>query len=65
MTAANMISFMNDKMIEVGSPLVFPVEPVAPEFNGISFFFLCIVASISLLGLVGSLIMYRLDRKDI
>jgi len=53
--------------LAVSEAVEFPAEPevlVVPEFQGTSFFFMGVVSIVSLLGLMGSLITFKLDRRD-
>lgn len=50
-----------------GESVEFPVEEVlvVPEFEGTSFFFMGIVSCVSFVGLLGSLIAWKFDRRDV
>lgn len=50
-----------------GESVEFPVEEVldVPEFEGTSFFFMGIVSCVSFIGLLGSLIAWKFDRRDV
>ena len=60
------LAFSNDMSLAQGEAVEFPVEevPLIPEFEGTSYFFMGVVSLISFAGLFGSLVAWKLDKKD-
>jgi len=69
MMKAKMISIKDDLGRTIGAPVDFPpiknwLSLPLHELKGTSYFFLIVVSIISFIGLLGSVVVLRLDRKD-
>jgi hypothetical protein len=59
-----LVSFRNDLTLEQGAPVHFHERPHIVELKGTSFFFIALVSLISIWGIIGSLVAWKMDRGD-